>query len=139
MSNVVALDGVLLDESSINKDIITLSIPITASNSWNDISQMQSIESGVYAFTFTGVYNTGMSWQNDGTYGGIFYWKPNKACNTEEYSTVPFTYVSHATNNEKLNFRIHMPRNSNYAEFQIYTPFTNSSSLTGTMKLRKLL
>lgn len=139
MSNVVALDGVLLDESSINKDIITLSIPITASNSWNDISQMQSIESGVYVFTFTGVYNTEMSWQKDGTYGGIFYWKTNKQCNTEEYSTVPFTYVSHATNNETLNFRIHMPRNSNYAEFQIYTPFTNSSSLTGTMCLRRLL
>lgn len=139
MRNVVALDGVLLDESSINKDIITLSIPITASNSWNDISQMQSIESGVYAFTFTGVYNTKMSWQKDGMYGGIFYWRPYKQCNTEEYSTVPFTYVSHATNNETLNFRIHMPLNSNYAEFQIYTPFTNSSSLTGTMCLRRLL
>ena len=139
MSNVVALDGVLLDESSINKDIIILSIPITASNGWNDISQMQSIESGVYVFTFTGVYNTGMPWQSDGTYGGIFYWNPNKECNTEEYSTVPFTYVSHATNNETLNFRIYMPSNRNYAKFQIYTPFTNSSSLTGTMKLRKLL
>ena len=76
MSNVVALDGALLDENSINKNIITLSIPITASNGWNDISQMQNIESGVYVFTFTGVYDTEMSWQSDGTYGGIFYWKP---------------------------------------------------------------
>ena len=139
MSDVVGLDGALLDEESISKTIIALSIPITANNGWNDISQMQNVATGVYAFEFSGVYDLSMSWQQDGIYGGIFFWRAGKACNTEEYSTVPFTYVSHATNSETLNFRIYMPRNSNIAQFQIYTPFTNSSSQTGTMLLRKLL
>ena len=132
-------NDVKLDEDSINKTINTLSIPITASNGWNNVSQMQNVAEGVYAFTFTGVYSTSNSWQKDGTYGGVFYWKPNKTCNSGEASTVPFTYVSHATNSQTLSFRIYMPTNSGIGQFQIYTPFTNSSSQTGTMCLRKLL
>lgn len=139
MSDVVGLDGALLDEESISKSIITLSIPITANKGWNDISQMQNIVDGVYAFRFSGVYDMSKLWQSVGIYGGVFFWNPKLVCNTEEYSNVPFTYVAHATNDETLNFRIYMPSNRAYGQFQIYTPFTNSSSQTGTMLLRKLL
>ena len=132
-------NNVKLSEKSIKREIITLSIPVTANNAWTNISEMDNIEEGVYAFTFTGIYNASYSWQRDGTYGGIFYWKPNKNCNTDEYSMVPFTYVSHATNNQTLSFRIFMPASSKKVQFQIYFPFTNTVVQTGVLKLRKLL
>ena len=141
MTKVLNLNGIQLNEESIYKTVIELDIPIKASGGWTNISQMNDIPEGVYAYTFAGVYDTSKSWQEWTHYGGILYWYPTDiVCNANETSSAFRMYVSHATNSEALQFGVYMPSGGNdRPHFRIYTPFTNSVTQTGKMRLRKLL